>query len=122
MARSPTLGSALREPGALLDGALPNARKRPGEPGALLDGALPNARKRPGGPGALLDGALPNARKGPEGTRGAPRWRAPKRSENAPGNPGRSSMTHDRLRLDPRAAGQHQASELCHSTVILFPR
>src|SRR6266581_2417725 len=39
----PTLGSALREPGSLLDGALPNARKRPGEPGALLDDARPLA-------------------------------------------------------------------------------
>src|SRR5438093_5016233 len=57
MARSPTLGRALREPGA------------------------------------LLDGALPNARKGPEGTRGAPRWRAPQRSEAPWGDPGRSSVT-----------------------------
>src|SRR3989442_8713893 len=96
----PTLGRALGEPGALLDGALPNARKGPrgtrgaprwrapqrsegpsGNPGRSSMARSPTLGRALGEPGALLDGALPNARKGPRGTRGAPRWRAPQRSE-----------------------------------------
>src|SRR5437867_11345916 len=74
MARSPTLGSASGDPGRSSMARSPTLGSALREPGALLDGALPNARKRP------------------EGTRGAPRCRAPQRSEAPRADPGRSSI------------------------------
>src|SRR3989442_782676 len=62
MARSPTLGRALREPRALLDGALPHAREGPeGTRGRSSMARSPTVGKRPGEPGALLDDARPLA-------------------------------------------------------------